>query len=49
MGSPHDEAERRKDEELHKVALRKGFWLEKYEVTQEEWERFSGRSLDQQK
>ena len=37
MGSKPDEAGRFSDETLHKVTLRKGFWLGKYEVTQEQW------------
>ena len=38
MGSPEDEEGRLGNELQHKVRLSKGFWMEKYEVTQEEWE-----------
>ncbi len=37
MGSPPGEYDRDKDEPLHRVELTKGFWLGKYEVTQEQW------------
>lgn len=42
MGSPKDELERRTDETLHRVTLTKGYWLGKYEVTQEQWEAVMG-------
>ena len=42
MGSPQEEFERRADETLHRVTLTKGFWLGKYEVTQEQWEAVMG-------
>lgn len=35
MGSPEDELGRDKDEFQHEVTLTKGYWLGKYEVTQE--------------
>jgi sulfatase modifying factor 1 len=37
MGSPKSEKERNADEDQVDVALTKGFWLGKYEVTQLEW------------
>ena len=37
MGSDPDEEGRFSDETQHKVTLRRGFWLGKYEVTQEQW------------
>lgn len=36
-GSPPDEKGREPDETLHPVALTRGFWLGKYELTQEQW------------
>ena len=38
MGSPIDEEGRSSDETQHNVTLSKGFYLGKYEVTQEQWE-----------
>ena len=38
MGSPPGERGRISNEPLHEVALTKGFWLGKYEVTQRQWE-----------
>jgi formylglycine-generating enzyme required for sulfatase activity len=37
MGSPEIEKERTDKEDLHEVEITKGFWLGKYEVTQEEY------------
>jgi len=37
MGSPAGEFGRAKDEQQHQVAISKGFWMGKYEVTQEQW------------
>ena len=37
MGSPTSEAERFENETQHEVTLTKGFWMGKYEVTQEEY------------
>ena len=37
MGSSTDEKGRFDDETLHEVVIRNGFWLGKYEVTQEQW------------
>lgn len=39
MGSPLSEAERYAGETQHKVIIAKGFWMGKYEVTQEQWRR----------
>lgn len=39
MGSPQDESERSEDEEQVEVTLTEGFWLGKYEVTQEQWKK----------
>jgi formylglycine-generating enzyme required for sulfatase activity len=38
MGSPSSEMERGENELQHKVVLTKGFWMGKYEVTQEQWQ-----------
>ena len=45
MGSPESE-EGRKDDEgpVHKVTIGKGFWMGKYEVTQEQYERVTGKN-----
>jgi len=37
MGSPPDEPGRRADENLVDVTITRGFWIGKYEVTQDEW------------
>ena len=37
MGSPESEKNRGSDETLHEVEISTGFWLGKYEVTQEQW------------
>lgn len=42
MGSPENEPARRSDEEQVEVTLSKGFWMAKYETTQEEWKRVVG-------
>ncbi len=42
MGSPPSEPERRGDESQVEVALTKGFWTGKHEVTQGEWRRIVG-------
>jgi sulfatase modifying factor 1 len=42
MGSPPNEPERRPGEDQVQVALTRGFWIGKYEVTQGEWRRVSG-------
>jgi len=42
MGSPDGEKGREPDETLHEVTLTQGFWLGKYEVTQEQWEKVMG-------
>ena len=38
MGSPDTEQGRLDDETRHRVSIRRGFWLGKYEVTQRQWE-----------
>ena len=47
MGSPMTEKDRNDDERQHRVKLSKGFWLGKYEVTQEQWERVRGSNPSQ--
>lgn len=45
MGSPKDEIGRdNDDEEQHKVTITKGYWIGKYEVTQEQWEKVMGNN-----
>jgi len=44
MGSPANEAGRDDDETQHAVALAKGFWMGKYEVTQAQWENVTGNN-----
>lgn len=39
MGSPEDEAGRRENEEQKAVKITRGFWIGKFEVTQDEWHR----------
>jgi formylglycine-generating enzyme required for sulfatase activity len=43
MGSPHNEPERRPDEDQVEVTLTKGFWMSKYEATQGDWKRVMGK------
>ena len=42
MGSPEREAKRHRNETLHRVTITKGFWMGKYEVTQQQWESVMG-------
>jgi formylglycine-generating enzyme required for sulfatase activity len=42
MGSPSDEMDRNIDERQHHVTLTKGFYIQKAEVTQGQWERVMG-------
>ncbi|OQY50628.1 MAG: hypothetical protein B6240_01295 [Desulfobacteraceae bacterium 4572_87] len=42
MGSPSDEMDRNVDERQHQVTLTKGFYIQKAEVTQGQWERVMG-------
>jgi len=42
MGSPVGEKDRVDNETLHEVTLTQGFYLGKYEVTQEQWEKVMG-------
>ncbi|MDR0522107.1 MAG: formylglycine-generating enzyme family protein [Planctomycetaceae bacterium] len=44
MGSPKNEKNRRDDEPQHEVQLTKGFWLGETEVTQEQWEKITGKN-----
>jgi formylglycine-generating enzyme required for sulfatase activity len=44
MGSPSNETGRFANEVQHTVALTKGFWIGKYEVTQGQWERMMGNN-----
>jgi formylglycine-generating enzyme required for sulfatase activity len=43
MGSPRSELERRPGEDQVVVTLTKGFWMAKYESTQEQWKRAMGK------
>jgi formylglycine-generating enzyme required for sulfatase activity len=43
MGSPRTEPERRPGEDQVEVTLTKGFWMAKYEATQEHWKRCMGK------
>lgn len=43
MGSPVTEPDRRPDENPVEVTLSKGFWMAKYETTQEQWKRVVGK------
>lgn len=44
MGSPASEEGRSEDETQHQVTLTRGFWIGKYEVTQEQWESVMGNN-----
>ncbi|MEI7686492.1 MAG: formylglycine-generating enzyme family protein [Planctomycetota bacterium] len=44
MGSPMNEPGRDVQERLHRVKLTKGFWMGKYEVTQEQWQCVMGNN-----
>ena len=44
MGSPPDEPGREKDEDQKRVSLSRGFWLGKFEVTQEQYRRVMDKS-----
>jgi len=45
MGSPDDEKDREANEgPVHLVTITKGFWLGKYEVTQEQYEQVTGKN-----
>jgi formylglycine-generating enzyme required for sulfatase activity len=44
MGSPATELDRQDNETQHKVTISKGFWMGKYEVTQEQWENVMGKN-----
>lgn len=52
MGSPEDEYGRKQfafGENQREVTLTKGFWIGKYEVTQEQWESLMGTTVDEQR
>jgi formylglycine-generating enzyme required for sulfatase activity len=44
MGSPKEEKDRDKDEEQHEVEITRPFYLGKYEVTQEQYQRIMGKN-----
>ena len=46
MGSPKDELGRESDEVQHEVTLTQGYWLGKYEVTQEQYKAILGRPIE---
>jgi len=43
MGSPRNEPERRPDEDQVEVTLSRGFWMAKFETTQGQWKKASGK------
>ena len=49
MGSPAAEANREPGEVRHKVTLTKGFYLGKCEVTQGQWKKILGSTIEQQR
>jgi formylglycine-generating enzyme required for sulfatase activity len=44
MGSPSNGKDRNNDEVQHQVMLTKGYWIGKYEVTQEQWQAVMGNN-----
>ena len=44
MGSPTTETDRNNDEAQHPVTIPQGFYLGKYEVTQAQWEKVTGKN-----
>ena len=48
MGSPPDEPFRGLDENRHMITISKGFWMGKFEVTQNQWQQIMGSSLEEQ-
>src|SRR5438552_3188456 len=46
MGSPKSEPERGDDEDQVEVTLSRGFWLGKFEITQGQWEKLTGTTLE---
>ena len=44
MGSPSSEKNMRENETQHKVKLTKAYYIGKYEVTQEQWKKVTGKS-----
>jgi formylglycine-generating enzyme required for sulfatase activity len=49
MGSPATEPDRDDDEDQVRVTLGRGFWMGKYEVTQEQWRTVMGTTLEDQR
>jgi formylglycine-generating enzyme required for sulfatase activity len=49
MGSPVGEMGRDGEETQHRVTLTKGFWMGKYEVTQEQWQAVMGNNTGDSK
>ena len=52
MGSPEDEEGAdimKAGETLHEVTLTEGFWLGKYPVTQDQWEKIMGKNPSEYK
>jgi formylglycine-generating enzyme required for sulfatase activity len=47
MGSPVSEANHEQDEVQKQVEISQGFWLGKFEITQEQWERLMGNNPSQ--
>ncbi|MDQ6962352.1 MAG: SUMF1/EgtB/PvdO family nonheme iron enzyme [Mariprofundaceae bacterium] len=41
MGSPESEENRYRDEDLHRVSIEKGFWMATYEVTFDQYKKFT--------
>ncbi|MCP4693568.1 MAG: formylglycine-generating enzyme family protein [Desulfobacterales bacterium] len=44
MGSPENEPERYRDEKIHKVTLTNGFYMQKTEITQDQWTAVMGEN-----
>ena len=49
MGSPASEKDRLENEKQHEVTITKPFYMGKYEVTQEQWERVMGKNPSETK
>ena len=49
MGSPTGEMGRSENEDQVQVTLSRGFWMGKYEVTQQEWHQVMGTTIKEQK
>jgi formylglycine-generating enzyme required for sulfatase activity len=48
MGSPAGEPDRQSNETQHQVTLMSGFYMGKYQVTQEQWEAVTGKTIQEQ-